>query len=477
MSRRPHSLKSTRRPPRKRDWAADAAPTSQDLLLDPWSPFARCTSTWLQRWKPFDAWLATLLRRLSAAGDLVLHPGCLNKLRAAIQEVDSAGFEGRFAEVLPYLIPEADQRIFDSLARLGANQIPLDWSPDCEDVEPTLWHFMEKLLWAALLAPFWVRSPHAWSAPLGAPQERLRSFWSHLFVLYPIPEFLFNFLGGSANDAKWTMWIILLGRGISLRSCAGDFGWRISSGMWRQLWRVPHHLQVDQVTQWAEVACHAGSELEFTRMRDLWFEWDPTEVAGRKSFFYEGLRWLILHRDTLTNETWGMISWWALHLATEQEREGRAFSWKGRSPASLLRGARAYQRALPQPVGRFGAAHVAGKAPTWSGHNWDWQQVEQGGAVWSVRELTSMHELAEEGVAMDHCVASYAAECASGRTAIFSCRLNGQRILTLEVDPCSLRIRQARGARNRPPSAAELRLVDLWRLERIVRSPGPNYPS
>lgn len=52
---------------------------------------------------------------------------------------------------------------------------------------------------------------------------------------------------------------------------------------------------------------------------------------------------------------------------------------------------------------------------------------------WEAVELLSSTELNEEGAAMRHCVSSYSGTCRDGRSRIFSVRLNGRRISTLQI--------------------------------------------
>lgn len=53
-------------------------------------------------------------------------------------------------------------------------------------------------------------------------------------------------------------------------------------------------------------------------------------------------------------------------------------------------------------------------------------------------ELTTGRALFEEGKAMDHCVSSYAERCANGSSRIFSLRIGGLRVATLELAPMGL---------------------------------------
>lgn len=60
---------------------------------------------------------------------------------------------------------------------------------------------------------------------------------------------------------------------------------------------------------------------------------------------------------------------------------------------------------------------------------------------WSAVFISSAADLTEEGRAMHHCVSSYSGQCKAGTSRIFSVRLNGERVSTLE-----LRLRGADGS-------------------------------
>jgi hypothetical protein len=85
---------------------------------------------------------------------------------------------------------------------------------------------------------------------------------------------------------------------------------------------------------------------------------------------------------------------------------------------------------------------------------------------WQMIELTNSAQLRQEGVALHHCVASYASVCRRGQSSIWSLRLwQGERVhpvLTVEVDPSKRAVIQARGFANRSPSGKSLRLLQNW---------------
>jgi hypothetical protein len=86
--------------------------------------------------------------------------------------------------------------------------------------------------------------------------------------------------------------------------------------------------------------------------------------------------------------------------------------------------------------------------------------------VWELTELTSSGQLRAEGTALQHCVASYTYGCWKGRSRIWSLRrrrgLSYKSVVTVEVNPASRTIIQARGFRNRRVSGRPLSVLRLW---------------
>jgi hypothetical protein len=82
--------------------------------------------------------------------------------------------------------------------------------------------------------------------------------------------------------------------------------------------------------------------------------------------------------------------------------------------------------------------------------------------IWTVTEVLTGKELADEGRILHHCVYSYAGSINSRRTSIWSLRANGQRVMTIEVANSSHTVVQYRGKHNALPKAREFQILQLW---------------
>jgi len=94
-------------------------------------------------------------------------------------------------------------------------------------------------------------------------------------------------------------------------------------------------------------------------------------------------------------------------------------------------------------------------------------------SVWHLTELTNGAQLRTEGMALHHCVASYADQCWRGASRIWSLRVHrGEKVrhvLTIEVDIKRRAVVQARGWGNRVASGKPLRLLQDWTARERLR--------
>ena len=111
-------------------------------------------------------------------------------------------------------------------------------------------------------------------------------------------------------------------------------------------------------------------------------------------------------------------------------------SMKGRTPESLLRAVSGWHRDLAEM--RSAATAAATWGPSGFAPFAHEEGEEDGRRAYEVVELLTAQELLEEGRVMNHCVASYANACASGRSSIWSLRKRIEsgrvvRLATVEV--------------------------------------------
>jgi hypothetical protein len=349
----------------------------------------------------------------------------------------------------------ADEEVVEELFCI--NQTMLQWSQDA-------------LVDFLLLQPFWVRDLHTWVDPQTNPKERLRSLIDHLFVVYPVPEFLYNGWNRRPQDTMgswwhksldprdtWIQWFILLAQGGSLHDAGSFLGWDLPRKYSHFLQQVPAHLKFQDACLFAEMQVLGITQLPFARIQGLnCFNFEPLFTTHRitaTAFARETLVWLDRHTAALSDTERELVMDYAIHLVTEAERAGEInFSWQGRSAARVLELSRAYEASRYIPYSNL----------AWKRKGWDATIPQAQGGKWTVTELCNGRELYQEGHAMRHCVSSYAYACANNRSAIFSLRCDDLRKVTIELNLPSKKVAQAKGPCNRNADAREMAIIATW---------------
>jgi hypothetical protein len=147
-----------------------------------------------------------------------------------------------------------------------------------------------------------------------------------------------------------------------------------------------------------------------------------------------------------------------------------AFSMKGRTVNSMLRMMRDWHRSLGR--GNATLSWARSRIQPWVLEESSRDDAETP-KRWQMMELTNSAQLRTEGEALHHCVASYADRCYRGTSSIWSLRMWRSEIvhhvLTIEVDPKSRTVIQARGRRNRAATGKSLQLLQDWAVRERLR--------
>ncbi len=326
-----------------------------------------------------------------------------------------------------------------------------------------------------LFAPFWIRSPQTWNP------EGDSNILDHLLLRYEIPRFLYAewLRVRDIFRLKWLSWGILLGQGGRLRDLSARLGWETPGRFQHHLYSVPTDVSPVEACILAEVGRLGGSDIDARRiLRNPAFVVDPTAIphdpvyarrisSHYRRFWDETVRWVIAQRDALTDDDCDAVLQWAMHEYTEIHRYADPpFSLSGRTVRAALERTRAYQLSIGDQRASY----------SWQGHNWDWTLDDPSGEPWRFVELTSSEALFAEGQALHHCVASYAARCVGGYSAIVSVRRGETRYVTVEICPSTKQIVQAKGTCNRSANGQEYRTISSW-LKAVVQTGRTDPPE
>lgn len=340
----------------------------------------------------------------------------------------------------------------------------------------------------AAFLPFWIRSPRTCRGRI----DRARIL-AHVFAKFPeeMPRFADAFQDCSWSDLKAFVWLIVVGYRGSLQRTADAFGWRIPNKFQFALETIdpfplpgidiPTVSLLKQATILAEVTRLGGSALDACRLlQHPAYAIDPSDLAiddGLIAFWSETVQWVAAHRDRMGELACWQILDWAMHEYTERCRQAdpkRLFRWKGRTVAAAAQMAARYRAKL---------AAKESENKTWPARNLSWfcetetaipssegegEALQQIVTKWQFVELTSGKSLNEEGEALRHCVGTYWDMCMGAASAIVSLRKNGQRWLTIDVDPSTMEVDSALGYCNREATTQERKIIERWVQEWVI---------
>jgi hypothetical protein len=314
----------------------------------------------------------------------------------------------------------------------------------------------------------WLRPVEEW-VPQG---ERARGVFSslahHLLANYPVPPVLQS--AWFEEPGWWAYrqqhWFHHVGMGGSLR--AAGFPVRLTRRMAHELSLAPAHVEIGFALRWAEVRGLGGSDalaraFASTRLRkeflgeEFWRSLihlllntrglDMAQVDPIVEYLYDqkfAQRTVIIGEDT--------------ELSIDPPRPD--LSIKGCTVASLVRRAaewKAEQRPAAPERKRFAWGRSGIR---------EFRGAGEEGRAWTIRELLDSDDLAAEGKAMKHCVATYTEFCVKRRSTIWSLGLEGpegrRRMATIEVDPSTKAVVQASMKCNEEPDEPCRSIVREW---------------
>jgi len=328
-----------------------------------------------------------------------------------------------------------------------------------DDRAPRLLKLENREILIRVVALPWHRPVEAWRPVACSSRARLNSLIDHLLVRYPVPLFLRHaFLATSDDDCLQVSVVDLFrhqadGRSAREAVATGLIPLPLTRRMLHLFVNSPAGFTVTDALQRAQVLGYGGSEplaraVVGARIQD--------KMHATHEFWAQAVHWFCRQPDLAPAQVGPLVDYFEHRC-----REDKRFSTKGRTVGSLTRDMLSWHKELH--VGRrlrlvrFRPSGLA---------NGTWIHKANGKPeTWTMREILSGRELAIEGRAMNHCVATYAGTIGLGRCSIWSLCRDGERALTIEADKAGMQVKQARGPCNRKPSPAEARWLRAWAAE------------
>ena len=325
---------------------------------------------------------------------------------------------------------------------------------------------VEMLLRIAECVNLWQRRLWEWCAPEASQYVQVRSLVNHLFAKYPVPGFMTKvwFLDDSADH--WRRRLFLhLGLGRSARSFPLPI--RMTKAMARQFMVAPDDLSVPQAVRWAQVMALGGNE-ELSR-----------SIVGTclgnfmedEKFWETVVRFVVRNQPVSRGEVEEIVrfvyqqrvepAYTVLGFGADRRPLQPNFSLRGRTLRSLRRYMDGWRERTLLELTGYGP-----ERKRWEGSDIGALRFVEDGREWTIEEVLSDRELRIEGRIMKHCVALYIPYCARRWTSIWSMKVNNgerrRRVLTIEVNPQTKTVKQARGRRNAAPDAASRAVLLRW---------------
>jgi hypothetical protein len=316
-----------------------------------------------------------------------------------------------------------------------------------------------------------IRTMGKWSGMSTSWRSAVSSLAQHLVCKYPVPPFLAAswYATDDADGERTREWFVAHARGASFRSL--DLPIDMTRKMEHIFLASQNHLGIEPAMRRAELlALGAADDLVQAvlatrvatdlRNGEFWRTVWMFLIANARALDMAHIGPMIdfvhaIRHERVAVETPGGI--------VLRDPPQPSFSMNGRTLQSMQRLMQEWHRGLGTLSGGL----------TWAPSPLQPMLMEEPSRdpsapplVWQLMELTNGTQLRTEGVALHHCVASYADRCWRGASRIWSLRVRrGEKlrhVLTIEVDVKRRAVVQARGWGNRAASGKPLRLLQEW---------------
>ncbi|KOS06886.1 hypothetical protein AM493_13235 [Flavobacterium akiainvivens] len=296
-----------------------------------------------------------------------------------------------------------------------------------------------------------VNPANTWVKDSLTAEGQLASLIRHLFAKYEVPAFMEYVFAESSKIHM--LWYIQLGRGDSVHDlCA--FPAVFTKKMAHEFRNTPGTLTVEQAIRRAQALGYGANAAVAEAIA-----WSAAlEEITNAAFRAEVICFIAKRAPEVGNVAAIQL---VVEYAAEMHRTNAAYSFKGRTWASVSRLAADYHLEMAK-------RREAEARNGWVPANIAGYEVVKGSTTYKIIQLTDSEALYEEGHEMSHCVADYALDCEEGRAAIFSLRkcVEGREgfdtLATLDVSPVTMNLVEARAKYNDDVSAEAETHILAW---------------
>lgn len=312
---------------------------------------------------------------------------------------------------------------------------------------------------------FWIQEITTWEWKSRNTYKQLKSLVEHLFCEYEVPEFLFQSWTDKTHNYKHVDWFLHIASGLSAKKLY-QFPIKATNKMLHEFINTPFPgYSIDDAVRRAQVIGLGGDErlANAILMSRLRHNFQNNEFWTTVIHFFIGIPMLNIDEVGTIIDFINEKKFVAKHVIVNGKRlyqpEMPNFTIKGRNIQTLIDDTHAWHRELRKH-------NKADMSAEWLGTGMEPFVLEEGikdkksFKLYEVVEITSAKELHKEGSTMHHCVFSYLSSCIKGTCFIFSLRLFGASLVTIEVR--ENRAVQIRGEYNKRPDQKALSIINAW---------------
>jgi hypothetical protein len=296
-----------------------------------------------------------------------------------------------------------------------------------------------------------VNPANTWVKDSLTAEGQLASLIRHLFAKYEVPAFMEHVF--AENNKIHMLWYIQLGRGDSVHNLCG-FPAVFTKKMAHAFRETPATLNMEQAIRRAQALGYGANAAVAEAIA-----WSASlEEITHAGFKAQVISFIAKNAPEVANVAAIQL---VVEYAAEMQRADAAYSFKGRTWASVSRLAAEYHVEMAK---RLAAEACNGWVPAAIGN----YEATDGATTVTITQLTDSGALYNEGEAMSHCVADYEHECAQGHSAIFSLRAFAQGVevhairATLQVFLETTELVQAKAICNQDVSAEAETHILAW---------------
>jgi len=302
----------------------------------------------------------------------------------------------------------------------------------------------------------WVRKPEDWE-PEGKSRDTVfRSLVEHLLSEFKTPRFLWTAFF-STDDEKLTPIVDYVAKGGSLydKVKSGELPVPLTRKMCHEFLQTTTDYTFMSGLRRTQIRTYGGGpQLFHAWMHDMG---SRLRNSTDEEFWATVMQFFAKNPLIDYSQVGPLIDY-----IEHRRHQDPTFSMKGRTVIALMRGMHEWHGDLAKEKA------IKGKVFEPSGFDagsFDRTYQERTGKIrihWTINEILTSKELAEEGRVLKHCVYSYAYRIGPKTNSIWSMRGNDERVMTIQVDNLAEAIVQYRGRFNALPDARSFQIMKEW---------------